>query len=135
MFYMERLIIHVPYNIFCMKEEDYVMKIMPTYGSNCPPMRERMRARRTKADGAKVEFEYIEPIANHSDYQHCVDDNNHLRICGRRLKKHGEPIDGFSDYLVSFLLCLKLIHSYACDTLFGEKVMLYISMHLEEHYQ
>jgi hypothetical protein len=28
------------YDILCMKEEDYVMKIMATYGSNCPPIRE-----------------------------------------------------------------------------------------------
>jgi hypothetical protein len=62
-----------------MKEEDHVMKIMSTYGSNCPPMRERMKARRIKVDGAKVESEYIEPLANHFDYRHCVDDNNHLR--------------------------------------------------------
>jgi hypothetical protein len=36
------------YDIFCMKEEDYVMKIMATYGgSNCPPIRDRLKARRT----------------------------------------------------------------------------------------
>jgi hypothetical protein len=69
----------VPYDIFCMKEEDYVMKIMSTYGSNTPPMRERLKAKRTKANGEKVVFEYIEPVANHFDYRHCVDDNNHLR--------------------------------------------------------
>jgi hypothetical protein len=28
------------YDIFCMKEEDYVMKIMAKYGSNCPPIRD-----------------------------------------------------------------------------------------------
>jgi hypothetical protein len=28
------------YDIFCMKEEDYVIKIMATYGSNCPPIGE-----------------------------------------------------------------------------------------------
>jgi hypothetical protein len=67
------------YDIFCMKEEDYVMKIMATYGSNCPPIRDRLKARRTVADGSKIQFEYIEPIANHFDYRHCVDDNNHLR--------------------------------------------------------
>ena len=69
----------ISYDIFCMKEEDYVMKIMATYGSNSPPMRQRMKARRTIANGTTVEFEYIEPIANHFDYRHCVDDNNHLR--------------------------------------------------------
>jgi hypothetical protein len=40
------------YDIFCMKEEDLVMKIMSTYGGNCPPMQERMKARRTIADGS-----------------------------------------------------------------------------------
>jgi hypothetical protein len=56
-----------------------VMKIMATYGSECPPMRQRIKARRKIASGATFEFEYIEPIANHFDYRHCVDDNNHLR--------------------------------------------------------
>jgi hypothetical protein len=69
----------ISYDIFCMKEEDYVMKIMATYGSNCPHMRQRVKARRTIANGTKVEFEYIDPISNHFDYRHCVDDNNHLR--------------------------------------------------------
>jgi hypothetical protein len=54
--------------------------IMSTYGSNCPPMREPMKARRRIADGSKVKFEYIKPIANHFDYQHCVNDNNHLHV-------------------------------------------------------
>jgi hypothetical protein len=69
----------ISYDIFCMKEEDYVMKIMATYGSNCPPMRQRVKARRTIVNGTKVVFEYIDPIANHFDYRHCVDDNNHLQ--------------------------------------------------------
>jgi hypothetical protein len=67
------------YDIFCMKEEDYMMKIMATYGSECPPLRQRIKARRKIASGATFEFEYIETIANHFDYRHCVDDNNHLR--------------------------------------------------------
>jgi hypothetical protein len=45
------------YDIFCMKEEDYVMKIMATYGSNCPPTQDRLKARRTIANGSKVQFE------------------------------------------------------------------------------
>lgn len=69
----------ISYDVFCMKEEDYVMKIMATYGTNCPPMRKRKSATRTLANGTKVEFDYIEPIANHFDFRHCVDDNNHLR--------------------------------------------------------
>jgi hypothetical protein len=40
-----------------MKEEDYVMKIMVTYGSECPPMRQRIKARRKIASGATFEFE------------------------------------------------------------------------------
>jgi hypothetical protein len=70
----------ISYDIFCLKEEDYVMKIMATYGSiNCPPIWQRVKARRTIANDTKVEFEYIDPVANHFDYRHCVDNNNHLQ--------------------------------------------------------
>jgi hypothetical protein len=63
----------IAYDIFCTKEEDYVMKIMATYGSNCPHMRwQRVKARRTIVNGTKVE-------ANHFYYRHCVNNNNHLR--------------------------------------------------------
>jgi hypothetical protein len=120
-----------------MKEEDYVMKIMATYWSNYPPIRERMKARRTVADGSKVQFESIKPIANHFDYQHCVDDNNHLHhICGRQLKRHGRLIDGCFVYLLSFLLFQKLVPYFAFDnTGYGAKMVVYISMLFDKHYQ
>ena len=43
----------VNYNIFCMKEEDYTMKLMSTYGGLTESDRERRKARRTLKDGSK----------------------------------------------------------------------------------
>ena len=43
----------VDYNIFCMKEEDYTMQLMSTYGGLVEPERERMNTRRTLKDGSK----------------------------------------------------------------------------------
>lgn len=75
----------VPYDIFGMKEPDYVMKIMSTYGGLIAPpdqqesvhMWEEGQEKRTKR------FKYTEPFANHFKYRHSVDDHNNVR--------HGVP--------------------------------------------
>jgi hypothetical protein len=107
------------YDIFCMKEEDYVMMIMEAYGSNCPPIQDHLKTRRTVADGSKVQFEYIKPIANHFDYQHGVDDNKdscHMRPPVEETWKTHRGV-----------LRQKLIHFYAFDTGYGAKMVVYIS--------
>ena len=70
---------NIKYNIFCLKEPDYVCKLMSTYGGLCPPGRERKGTARTCDDGSVVKFTYDEPWANHFDYRHCVDNHNNLR--------------------------------------------------------
>jgi hypothetical protein len=100
------------YDIFCMKEEDYVMKIMATYGSNCPPIRERLKGRRTTADGSKVQFEYIEPIANF-DYRHCVDDNNHFRHMRPSLEETWKTHQWVLRVLV-FFLAVSEVNTFLC---------------------
>lgn len=73
----------VKYDIFCMKEEDYVMKIMSTYGSlEDHPDQHTAETRRTyKRNGVttKKEFKYKIPFGNHFRYRHAVDDHNNLR--------------------------------------------------------
>jgi hypothetical protein len=72
----------LPYDIFCLKEPDYVMKIMSTYGGLVPLDNQPFVKRKYKAlDGSMVEtsFQYDEPFANHFRYRHAVDDHNNLR--------------------------------------------------------
>jgi len=70
---------NIKYNIFCLKEPDYVCKLMAMYGGLCSPNREQKGTARTCDDGSVVKFNYEEPWANHFDYRHCVNDNNNLR--------------------------------------------------------
>ena len=69
----------VPYNIFSMKEPDYTMKLMATYGSLVVKGDKNKRNVRY-VNGEKIaDFLYQEPFANHFAYRHVVDDHNNHR--------------------------------------------------------
>ena len=74
----------VPYNLFCMKDKDFVMKLMSTYGGLVETRGQEKTWRWFKANRAGGNsilrfFRYKEPFANHYKYRHCVDDHNNLR--------------------------------------------------------
>jgi Transposase IS4 len=72
----------VPYDLFCMKDIDYTMKIMSTYGSLRPPEGAPDKNRTiNNPNGTKTiqSFKYMEPFENHYLYRHAVDDHNNLR--------------------------------------------------------
>jgi len=73
----------VEYNIFCMKDKDWVMKMMCTYGGlqNISDMKKTYRwiKGNNQSPARSVSFKYKEPFANHYNYRHCVDDHNNLR--------------------------------------------------------
>eukprot|EP00559_Dactyliosolen_fragilissimus_P002711 CAMPEP_0184872744 /NCGR_PEP_ID=MMETSP0580-20130426/41459_1 /TAXON_ID=1118495 /ORGANISM="Dactyliosolen fragilissimus" /LENGTH=665 /DNA_ID=CAMNT_0027375583 /DNA_START=1012 /DNA_END=3007 /DNA_ORIENTATION=+ len=71
----------VPYDVFCMKEPDYIMKLMSTYGGLTFPKNQRISKRTWKENGEtkNITFQYTEPFANHFNYRHAVDDHNNLR--------------------------------------------------------
>ena len=71
-----------PYSIFCMKEPDYVFKLMSTYGgllTHTEQLETRRIYKNENGQTTTVKFKYIEPIANHYAARHKVDDHNHLR--------------------------------------------------------
>ena len=72
---------NVPYDIFCMKEPDYVMKIMATYGGLTVKEGQKESFRKFVKDGEpeEVRFQYNIPFSNHFDFRHVVDDHNNLR--------------------------------------------------------
>ena len=72
----------VKYTIMCMKEPDYVMKIMSTYGTQTVKDGQRESKRiytRRNGETETKKFKYTEVIANHFDFRHIVDDHNNLR--------------------------------------------------------
>ena len=71
----------VPYDLFVMKEPDYNMKLMSTYGGLTVPkdQKESKRVWIENGETKTAKFHYTEPFANHFDYRHVVDDHNNLR--------------------------------------------------------
>ena len=70
------------YNLLMMKEPDFTMKMMATYGALNPYPGERDSKRYvTGSDGKKstTTFKYTEPYSNHYGFRHTIDDHNNLR--------------------------------------------------------
>ena len=74
---------NVPFHIFCLKEEDYVMSLMSSYGC----MGKKGEANRILTNKEKLTFQYCEVIDNHFIGQHAVDDNNKKRMQAIALEK------------------------------------------------
>ena len=68
----------VPFYVFSMKEPDYVMNMMSTYGTLNEVDDANTKRHYTDGDGNEVsiEFKYTEVVNNHFKYRHVVDDNN-----------------------------------------------------------
>lgn len=68
------------FRLFAMKEEDYVVKLMTTYGS-CIEINDGWTQRSILENGRRVtkKFKYYEPFYNHLKFRHKVDDHNNLR--------------------------------------------------------
>lgn len=61
----------VKYSFFNLKEPEYIMKMMASYGNLAPlPY---------QTDSTAVSFNYPEVFGNHFRYRHMVDDHNHIR--------------------------------------------------------
>ena len=79
----------VPFHVFAMKEPDYVMSIMATYGTL-----NEMDDGETKrhyvdenGDAQSTTFKYTELFYNHYKYRHVVDNNNNNRMQPIALEK------------------------------------------------
>lgn len=71
---------NTPFHIFCMKEPDYVMSLMSSYGT-CEEIADGATQRDFQVNGIAVrkKFYYPEIIYNHFHYRHAVDDHNNKR--------------------------------------------------------
>ena len=67
----------VPFHVYAMKEPDYIMSLMSTYGTNQCSGKETTRE---WVDGSgnsqKHKFNYPEVVGNHFLYRHSIDDHN-----------------------------------------------------------
>jgi Transposase IS4 len=66
---------NIPYHIYCMKDDGYVVMLMSTYGTNERKGAEKKRVVKKQ----RLNFKYPEVVANHYEYRHAVDDHNSKR--------------------------------------------------------
>jgi len=64
----------VDFDLFCLKEPDYVMILMSTYGALISSQEQKISTRIFQ--GEKTTFKYTEVIANHYKYRGAVDEHN-----------------------------------------------------------
>ena len=72
----------VKYDVFCLREPVYTMKLMSTYGSLVEPHSPYEVNRRyigVNNQEVNKSFKLLEPFANHYRYRHVVDDHNNGR--------------------------------------------------------
>jgi hypothetical protein len=78
----------IPFDIFAMKEPDYVLMMMSTYGALIEDPREKVSHRTMANDDAgggrqtHITFKYKEVIGNHYQYRGSVDEHNSKRHDG-----------------------------------------------------
>jgi hypothetical protein len=72
----------LPFDIFAMKEPDYVMMFMSTYGSLVEAHDAKMNYRGSDERNDLAMFKYMEVIGNHYKYRGAVDEHNSKRHDG-----------------------------------------------------
>ena len=102
----------VSFKIHCMKDEDYVMKLIATYGALKPIDDGRTQRSVTRRTGQRenVSFLYTEPFFNHFQYRHQVDDHNNLQHSPISLEESLSTKD-WTLWVFSFILELESLCS------------------------
>lgn len=97
------------YTIFAMKEPDYTMKMMSTYGGLiiADDQPDTFRT----IDGGNISFKYAEPFANHYFARHAVDDHNNLRQ-GKISLEETWKTHQWEFRVLAFILALVEVNTY-----------------------
>jgi len=110
---------NIDFHVFAMKEPDYTMMLMSTYGTNNRESGKESK-RQWKDDGGhqrEVIFRYPEVVHNHYKYRHYIDDHN---------SKRHQPISleviwataRWSCRVFAFLLAVTEVNMFLCDNFF-----------------
>jgi hypothetical protein len=95
---------NVPFHVFAMKEPDYVMKLMSTYGTNERVGEGKKRVYKVNGESRQVTFQYPEVVHNHFQYRHVIHDHNAKRHSPISLEvTWATPSGGHTVSLRSFL--------------------------------
>ena len=103
----------IPYNLWCMKEPDYVMRMMATGGALLANKNCKEATRSWMQDGIEklAKFKYAKPFDWHFKYRHAVDDHNNLRHALPSIEDGWRTIR-WENRVFSFVLAVCEINAY-----------------------
>jgi len=114
-----------PFDIYALKEPDYTLMMMSTYGSLIVKDGQRDSVRVSKEDRTMKRFKYTEVVANHFKYRGAVDDHNGKRHdCG---SKNGLSLEStwttnrWENKVFSFILAITEVNAYLAQQYFTER--------------
>lgn len=110
----------VPFHVFSMKEPDYIMSIMATYGTTNEIEEGETRRQYKGDDGAdkSTTFKYTELFYNHYKYRHMVDDNNNCRMQPIAIERTWLT-NWWPDRCFAFLLGVSMVNAQKAFEHFG----------------
>jgi hypothetical protein len=114
----------IPFDIFAMKEPDYVLMFMSTYGSLVEHPHQQFSYRGGgSGEGPAVQFKYKEVIANHYKYRGAVDAHNAKRHdgntgCGMSLEASWTT-QRWENRVFAYILATSEVNAYLGRSFFG----------------
>ena len=70
----------VPIHVHCMKEPDYIMMLMSSYGTLSECGEEKKQHFKVNGEKQEKTFKYPEVVYNHYKYRDCIDNHNSQRM-------------------------------------------------------
>jgi hypothetical protein len=107
----------VPFHVFGMKEENYVMMLMSTYGTLSRVGEERYR--RVGAHQQRISFQYPELVYNHFQYRDAVDSHNARRMAPIALEETWQT-KRWANRIFSYLIATTEVNCNNGESAFGE---------------
>ena len=112
----------VPFHIYTMKEPDYIMSLMSTYGTNQQiDGKETQRDWKENGVSKTTMFKYPEVIDNHFRYCQSVNDHNASDTAQLAWRLFGQQNDGLTVCLLFFCLSQKSTAGWQSATSPSEK--------------
>lgn len=108
----------VRFHVFAMKEEDYVMMLMSTYGT-CNRVGED-KARTVGSHRIRIHFKYPEVVHNHYKYRDAVDSHNARRQSPIAIEETWQT-SRWANRVFAFLLAISEVNANLGESYFGTR--------------
>ena len=110
---------NVPVHVHCMKEPDYVMMLMSSYGTLSGCGEEKRQHFKVNGEKQEKTFKYPEVVHNHYKYRDCIDNHNSQRMHPLSMEETWMTMH-WPNRVFCFLLALTMVNIQNAATYFAK---------------